>query len=235
MFRAQLFAVSLALALVGTTIGIGLFRFNSFDLAAYQRLVERSSPQKKGGLSTYSQQVRYNVNKEVWFHENDPLHFNIQAEESELFLFHDDKNNVEVIEEMHKVHCTMQEELFYLLPDGREAVKEGDGKLFLRGGKTNEPRLLIDSELPGLIPMQLVRYFEAEKASYNYTSQLFCAKSVKLWKYRLQGHNPPISFDRETPLMSGTARSVEFLMKGKELNFTAHTLKATFDPKKGAV
>lgn len=236
MFKTHLLAALLALALVGGIIGIGLFRFNARDLKSYQRLVEKSAPQKKGALISYSQQMRHNVSKEVWFRDDDPLHLHIHARDSELFFFQDDaRKTIEVVEEMHSIRCAMQEELFYLLPDGREVVKNENGCFFLKRKDSSEPKVAIDPLTSGLIPVQYLRYFEAEKASYNYNSQLFVAQSVKLWKYRMPGHTLPLSLAGQTPLMSGTAQSVEFLLKGEKMNFTAHVLKATFDPRKGAV
>lgn len=80
-------------------------------------------------------------------------------------------------------------------------------------------------------PMQLVRYLEAEKASYNYNTQIFVAKDVKLWRYRLEGHDPVSAFEGLSPLLSGTARTVEFNFKGKKPDFHAQQFRATFDSK----
>ena len=80
--------------------------------------------------------------------------------------------------------------------------------------------------------MQIIRYIEADKATYNYASQLFVAEDVKLWKYKLEGHEPPSDLSQTDFLMSGTARTVEFAFKGEQFDFQAHSLKATFDPNK---
>ena len=82
-----------------------------------------------------------------------------------------------------------------------------------------------------LKPMQLVRYMEAKRASYDYNTQLFVAEEVKLWRYRLEGHEPVLTLTDQEPLMSGTALSVEFTIKGKKLDFQAHHLRAKFNPK----
>ena len=84
-------------------------------------------------------------------------------------------------------------------------------------------------------PMQKVRYLEAERASYNYNTQLFVAEAVKLWKYQLGGHQPPDHLPKTNPLMQATARSVEFTLQGQKLNFVAHHMKATLNSKEGAL
>lgn len=84
-------------------------------------------------------------------------------------------------------------------------------------------------------PMQKVRYMEAERACYHYNSHLFVAEAVKLWKYQLPGHIPPESISDESPLMSATAHSVEFSLKGEKLDFIAHQMRATLNSKERAL
>lgn len=80
-------------------------------------------------------------------------------------------------------------------------------------------------------PMQRVRYLKAERASYNYSSHLFVAENVHLWKYQLEGHTPPDNIEHAKALMRATAQSVEFTLKGNKLNFIAHQMKATVNGK----
>ncbi len=80
-------------------------------------------------------------------------------------------------------------------------------------------------------PMQKVRYMEGESACYHYHSHLFVAENVKLWKYQLEGHTPPETLLQGNPIMSATASSVEFILKGEKLDFTAHQLRATLNTK----
>ncbi len=235
MFKTPLLVSLLALFLIGGTIGVGLLKLRPRDFKIYQQLVESSKPSKQGSLISYSQQARENVSKEIWFQEDVPLHCRIHCKASELFFFHDEKNKVEIVEEMEDVQGILQEELFYLLPDGREVLKKRTGKFLARGADPAVDASWIDCVTSDLTPMQMVRYFEAEKASYNYNTQLFVGEVVKLWKYRLPGHTPPTSLETEFPSMQGTAKSVEFTVKGEEFQFTAKELKATFDPKKGAI
>lgn len=81
-------------------------------------------------------------------------------------------------------------------------------------------------------PMQKIRYLEAEKACYNYTSNLFIAEDVKLWNYQLEGHIPPKDLSSLEASMRATAHSVEFTLKGKKLDFTAHKMRAVVNQEK---
>jgi hypothetical protein len=116
-----------------------------------------------------------------------------------------------------------ESELFFFRQHGRVEVQELLGKV----------ACIMQEELyfEGTKPMQQVRYMEAERASYNYNSHLFVAEGVKLWKYRLDGHTPPLKtlFFDATPLMQATAHTVEFSLKGEKLDFVAHRMKATLN------
>ncbi len=80
-------------------------------------------------------------------------------------------------------------------------------------------------------PMQKVRYLEAVRGCYHYNTHLFVAEEVKLWKYLLEGHQPPETIDNGTPLMAATAESIEFSLKGKKLDFLAHKMRAILNSK----
>ncbi|MCC5832402.1 MAG: hypothetical protein JJU12_05095 [Chlamydiales bacterium] len=112
-------------------------------------------------------------------------------------------------------------ELFFFHREGRiEVVEELESVVCLM-----QEELFYEEDKP----MQHIRYMEAKRASYNYNTQLFVSEEAKLWKYRLQGHDPVLSVEGETPLMSGTADRVEFTFRGKQLDFQAHRLKAIFN------
>lgn len=216
---------TLCLSLVGFLV----FKQNESDFITYQKLVEASDPSCSGEILSYSQQKRENVCKEIWYRANEPLNIYIESQESELFFFQQE-NQMEVVEELGLVHATCQEKLYYVLEDGREATLEENGKYLIKGSDPQvEESWLTNAE--GLTPMQEVRYFEAEKASYCYNTQLFLAQNVFLKKYKIKGHDRLVSFENETPIMSGKAESIEFTLRGKKWGFQAHKLKATFNPK----
>lgn len=222
MFKTPLIIATCAFVLSAFFMGFIISRISDVDLLNYQKLIESSEPStKKTDCFGLSRQTREGVKKQIW-HEN--KHIVIESEESELFFFHQN-NQMEVVEELGVVRCAIQEELYYLLPDGREVVQKENGELCLRGEEGSIP------SGTALKPMQLIRYLEAKEACYNYNTQLFSGREVKLWKYRLEGHKMFTSFEGLAPMMSGMAQSVEFSLKSKQLDFSAYQMRATFNPK----
>lgn len=112
-------------------------------------------------------------------------------------------------------------QLFFFQQEGQvEVVEQFENvhclmqeRLFYEGGK----------------PMQEVRYMDAKRACYNYNTQVFIAQEAKLWKYRLAGHEPILNVNNQKPTLSGVAHTVEFSIKGKNLDFKAHRFRAKFD------
>lgn len=129
----------------------------------------------------------------------------------------------EMVEHMHHVTCYMQEEQYYLLPDGREAVRHHDGTLMTKG--MNGSKLVENTQM---IPMQIVRYLWAEDASYYYKKDRFIAKNVTLARFVAPGHALVQSIDTSDPLFFGTAQSVEFSLFKQDPRFIANKLKAAF-------
>ncbi len=193
MHKKQLTFFAVFLFVAALFIGFSIWRVTDRDKQIYQELLESSTVQQTP-LLTFSQQAREGVLKEIWYQDKSPLYIRIESDDSQLFFFHQE-GQIEIIEQLEKVVCFMQEELFY-----------EEGK-----------------------PMQDIRYMEAKRACYNYNTQLFVGEEARLWKYRLEGHEPVFSVKDETPLMSGTADTVEFTIKGKKLDFQARRLKAKFN------
>lgn len=79
----------------------------------------------------------------------------------------------------------------------------------------------------GANPMQQVRYFEADRGTYQYTTQQFLAKSVALSLFRVPGQNLPTKLDPKTAFLQGIAQDVSFSVAGKMTAFQADRFKAT--------
>ena len=227
MFKTQLIFSAFLFIALGILIALKIFHVEKKDHRIYQELLESSSSKR---AEEYSQQRREKVCKEVWYQDKTPLHMRIESDDSTLFFFHQN-NQAKVVEQLGTTRCMMQEELYYLLPDGREAIPKEEGKLLIRGEDPSLEESWIASSLPGLTPMQLIRYFEADKACYNYATQLFLAEGVKLWQYRIEAHQLPSSLDAYTPLMSGTARRLEITLNEKKFDFQSDQMRATFKEK----
>ena len=117
MYKTQIVIISLAFVLIATFLGIRLVKIKPQDFATYEELIRSSNPSKET-KSTISQQQREEITKEILFQGDDPLRLLIKSRCSELFFF-DEERHTEVIEEFLDVRALVQEELFYLLPDGR--------------------------------------------------------------------------------------------------------------------
>jgi hypothetical protein len=102
-------AISLCL-IVG--LGITLFPIRSSDYALYDALMAPCSSENTKTPLVYSQQRREEVCKQIWLQDSSPLYCRIDSEKSELFFFR--KNHkIEVVEQLGKVTCVMQEELYF--------------------------------------------------------------------------------------------------------------------------
>lgn len=226
-----MFKQPLALALIilfsltmGTVFFISYTR--SSDIQKYKNLEERAAAKNDNQL-TYSQQIREGVCKEVWYQEQQKLNFRILSDYSTLLLLHEN-NQLDVVEQMEDVSCFMQEELYYLLPNGKEAIFQGD-RLLIKHADPNLETSWTNLNQQGIIPMQIIRYLEAEKACYNYNTHLFLAEKVKIWRYRVKGHELIQTTKGLQHFMNGTAKNIEFALKGKQFEFTANLFKASFE------
>jgi hypothetical protein len=93
-------------------IGIAVFPIREHDYAFYNDLLKSSHPEADDSSLSYSQQKREKVRKQIWYQDETPLYFRIDSDESELFFFRQN-SRIEVIEQLGKIVCIMQEELYY--------------------------------------------------------------------------------------------------------------------------
>jgi hypothetical protein len=100
-----------ALVLVAAA-ALFIFPIRKSDYLLFDELLKSSNPETHSPLLSYSQQKREGVCKQIWYQDDGPLYFRINSEESELFFFRQ-SNRVEVVEQLGKVTCLMQEELYY--------------------------------------------------------------------------------------------------------------------------
>lgn len=201
-----------------------LTRVSPTEVAAYHKLTTKDGKTQTTPYS--SKQQRLKVQKDVLFAQGqDRLQLRLNAEDSQLVLDHD--KDTEIIEHMNGVTCMMQEQVYWVLPDGREATLQSNGKLLIRNADPEEEISWLPKEAKGLKPMQVIRYLEADTASNHYKKDLFVAENVRISSYAVPGHHLVDKIDTKKPLMKGTAQAVEFSLSGRDLNFKAHQLKAT--------
>jgi len=85
-----------------------------------------------------------------------------------------------------------------------------------------QDRLYREDELP----MQQIRYFEAEQGVYQYNQETFLADQVNLSIFRLPGHALVSFLDPHTPYLKGAAKHVSFSLSEKSPKFQADHFKA---------
>lgn len=230
--------VFIALVIFIAVIAIFVFKLiipGEQDALTYQKLVESQDPNhlEKTAHPYKAKQERELLQKDILFSQkNERLQIRLLSERGELVLdHHDDKT--ELIEHMNDVKCYMQEEIFYILPDGREALLQEDGRLLVKHADPQEPGSWSSPEGVGVKPMQMIRYMEAATATYYYENNLFTAENVIISRYLVSGHWLSEFDPSSKPMMSGIAESVQFNLSGKGFNFKAHQLKAKFYQSRG--
>lgn len=225
-----LFAVGLiVLPIVTLIIFNHMSHISSVDVEAYRALLAEASLDKGASQGAHYQakQHRVNVQKDVIYNQGIfRLHICLKAKEAQMVLDRKEESS-ELIEHMKDVTCAMQEEIFYQLPDGREVVMDPNGRFLLKKANPELVESLVVADPADLKPVQVIRFLEANEASYFYQSDLFKASNVAITRFIAPGHKLQDSWKEKELLMKGIADSVDFSLNGKDLNFKAMKLKAT--------
>lgn len=227
------FRFKLSLGLLILLLGIAFWylgKVSEHDMKEYYGLMAESETSSENTKPYTARQERQGIQKDLLFRKGENyLQLRLKAEKAQLVLDHQETHTY-VIEHMQKVKCWMQEELYYVLPDGREAVPQSNGKLLIRASDETDPISWVSKDMPGLKLKEIIRYIEADEAQYHYKDDHFIANLVKIVRFSRPGQELQ-EFNKEARLlMQGTASKVEFSLKDKDkdLNFQAHNLKAVF-------
>lgn len=225
-----LFAIGLFILPLAT---FGIFQqmsqISSRDVETYRTLTVDAASEKGASQSApyQAKQKRVKVQKDVMYYQGESrLHICLKAKEAQMVLDRQEESS-ELVEHMNGVTCSMQEEVFYELPDGREAVMHSDGRLLLKNANPENDESFVAFDLAQAKPMQIIRFMEADKASYFYQFDLFKASDVTITRFVAPGHQLQESWKDKKIMMKGVADSVHFSLNGKDLNFKATKLKAT--------
>lgn len=217
-----------------------LFSPHESHQVAYRNLIAATDPkQNENKLQPYTATQQHRQTRKDFFflQKGQRLQMQVISGDSELVLDHHD-DTTEVVEKMRDVVCIMQEELYYLLPDGHEIVFNGDGKIEMRNGKKEILLDLPQEDIAKAVPMQLFRYLEAEQALYYYQTERFEAEQARISKYVSPGHQLIKTVKGLNPLMTGMAASVKFRTDAGLPEFTAVKFKAILNmpaAKKGKI
>ena len=221
MFKGKVYAICFVWIMT-TALGVWLFRSTTpVDLELYQGIVE----QKKQAAKT--QQQRFNVHKHILLTEGDErLQWHLNSTQAEFIVDHAE-DPPKVMEHFKNVEGIMQEELVYVLPDGREAKPHSNGKLLIKQANDKDPASWLNKDDPSLQPHQWVRCIKASEAIYNYQGEALAAQQVTIDRYQMPGHQLPYSFEGYLPFITGQAKSMEISLKNKEEPFHAYGFQLT--------
>lgn len=195
-------------------------------------LVE-SSPRKirkerKKEAREFTQQARYGVKKEV-FIASGPLRrlFELTAATSTLQVV-SKNHHMRVLETFQDAQGLIQEELYYILPSGKEVVYDDAGVLVYRGNKPLER----DLDVSLMRPMQHFRYFIAREAVYDFHTNQLIAEGVRFWTYTAEGHSRVEDPMQLFPEAEGEASRMTFYVSGSgnQNQFSAEFLKIDIAP-----
>ncbi len=84
-----------------------------------------------------------------------------------------------------------------------------------------------DKLYPNPVPMQQMRFLEADQGTYRFTSQEFAAETVTVSIFRLPGYELPDQLDLRTAFLRGVAENILFSISGKMPQFEAKNFKAS--------
>lgn len=234
MFRSSVFRFSLLLAAYAFLLFLYIVAKRSSDYKEYQELVESSAPSREESPEgERGSQKREGVAKDLWFIKGGQrLHIAMKCDTSELKLMQT-VDRIEVVEEMEDVHCLMQDDLYYLLADGREAYRHEGGRIVIRGANPNEESSWVTSDVLTLIPMQQLKRIDAKHARFHYRSNCLVADEVKISRFYTQGHSLEQMGAATHLLMEGGADSATFTFEAHDIVFKANKLKASFYSQRG--
>jgi len=183
-------------------IGVVYLTFPTSQSRLRFETLSRVTKEQRDLVATHKQ-MRQGVRKDLYISRP---HHRLQAlltcPVSELTLTHAG-GDAEVVENLKKFHCLMQEEVYVLSPDGTK-MPVGNGEKF-----------------------QIVRDLNAVSGRFYYQRQLLTARRVFVSRYEVPGWNLPEMMKSYEPNMKGVARSAE-LSFGNGYKFRAENLKATF-------
>ncbi len=221
--RSFLWPAIASVFLASVSVFLYFLCYSSTNHEAYQKILDESTLNAKEFHGTTKQQRRQVV-KDIWFtRDNMPLQLHLSSADSELVFEHEGAGSA-IIEKMMDVVCYVQEELYFVLDDGSEVIKDASENWVMK----DSPETVMQEGDPRLQPMQRIRYILADCATYHFQSGLLVAKEVRLSQYAIPGHTLVNSVEGKKATMSARAESLEISLLSRGLSFNAKKMNATF-------
>jgi hypothetical protein len=190
-----------------------------------EKVKELHVARKSGKTRQHADEKRYTVVKRLWLSDTAPrLELEMRGAESKIDLTTSQKG-AECTEVLYDVQGVVQEELFYM-------DEQGDEYSLLSNGMVKSKKVDGEVSPAALIPMQRFRYFEANRAVYDYRNNTLIAYDVNFWTYCTSGHELKHEYDTLFPQTAGVASSMTLCHKGTvgSLQFSAENLKMQLGP-----
>lgn len=233
-FKKPVFCCLSLLVLFGVIVLLQATGVSSNARMRYEEIIA-SQPKKarKDRLKQkheLTKQIRWDVQKTMWISEG-PFRrmLDLYAKRSEVTMFAK-HNSLHFVETFYNASGIVQQELFYKDSNANEYVVAKDGTLKVRG-KTESLPVLFD--ISQLIPMQCFRYFEAEKAIYDFDAESLLAMDTKFWTYIIEGHDLCKNTKGLVPAAIGRASSMTLPRKNSEREFYAENLRLQIKNERG--
>lgn len=205
------------------------------DEEKFRELVE-SSPKKQRKdrirqKQELTQQTRWNVTKTIYIAEK-PLkrQVELKAKRSKVVVI-SKRPHMQVSETFFDVNGIAQQELYYRLKDGSEVLYNEQGNLITRTGKPLDPYI----DKTSLEPTQRFRYFEADRAVYDFQSHQLIAHNVHFWTYTTSGHDVVLDRALLDPEATGKASRMVLYLNASDAkkSFSADNLSFEFTTERG--
>ncbi len=169
---------------------------------------------REGKADLHFKQERFGVTRSIWMQDNFKVRrqFFLEADSAEGGASLSGKNS-SFKETYAKPKGWLQEELFWELR-GEKVIPNGEGWV-----KEASPNSVIsDEDQTKIIPMQHLRFFDAQTAEWNPETNHLVANSAYFCVLKLEGHELPQTLDMTKAIAKGTARSIRFAFdnKGKQ-------------------
>lgn len=228
MFRKYAQRSFIFIAFLSIALSLLLLQVNRANYERYWDLAQSSRPMEgEGAVWEHVKQVKEDVTKDIWFsREGQRLRARIYSDQSVLH-FLQKGHGFDVVEDMTSVKASLQDQLYYLLPDGREAFLQPNGRVLIQGADPKDPDSWMSAESSDLQPMQQLRYFEGNTSQYFFGKNTLVSRDVQTQRFHAMGHDLSPTYERVETVMQGNAKELEVGLSKEGLSFQAEQLRAT--------
>jgi len=167
---------------------------------------------KEGKEDLRIKQERFGVTRSIWMQDSFKLRrqFFLEADTAEGGASLSGKNSA-FKETYTNPKGWLQEELFWEL-NGEKVVPVGESW----AKESSRNAIIPDEECKKIVPMQHLRFFDAQTAEWDPEASRLVANSAYFCVLKVEGHDLPQTLDMTKAVVKGTARSMTFALDEKK-------------------